>query len=129
MVRPSFVRCFQPCHVCICHASGSSDAFTLPPRITRRLSHATRYNNNGNKPYNGTQVDSMCSYQICRDAGGGSSNSALDAMCKLAENNVYWQGLSMEEQAKGFQSFREEVLRKAQSAFLYRQVLDQFHRR
>jgi len=85
------------------------------PLVTRH----TRYANNGDGPYNGTQVDSMCSntYTDCQ-----SSSAALGVMCKLAANNVYWNGLSMEEQAKGFQSFREEALRKAQSAFLYRHV-------
>jgi hypothetical protein len=80
----------------------------------------TRYANNGNSPYTGTQVDSMCStlYSDCR-----AKSTALDTMCKLASGNVYWNGLSMAEQTKGFQSFREDVLRKAQSAFLYRHVL------
>ena len=103
----------------ICHVSSGRDAVTqsLPPNITHRLSRHTRYTINGASPYNSTQVDSMCSYLDCR-----SSSTELDQMCKLAENNVYWKGLSIEEQAKGFQSFREEVLRKAQSAFLYRHV-------
>ena len=74
-----------------------------------------RYLANPSKPYNGTQLDTMCNleYQSCRD-----QSKDLNYFCGLMQSNAVFNTRS--NLNEGFLDFRIEALEKAQTAFLYR---------
>jgi magnesium-transporting ATPase (P-type) len=60
--------------------------------------------------------DAMCSFSSCL-----ANNERLDFFCQLMKKNSYWSQFAQEYLQKGisFTSFRSDVFKQAQSAFLF----------